>query len=402
MNIYESMNKSFEAAMEKRASKKLTESVEKPVVEFKEFAIPAPFADYYRIIRPEEYEDVLGFEYDEAEMKRDAAEQYGIESFQYAILKDKFDTDGECKIIAVCKDRDVVYVAINVGGEMFPVDFSEVKEEIKEVRKPAEEHADESAESVEEEPIKESLTEQEDFWKATFRHPTGLRDQVIAKGGDADAVEYALRADYHPQSWSIKPISKGEFESLLKKGLSELKVTSRAYAVDGDDIRELIDDEIPEDIKRAMAGLDEPLVECDEKQKVITEAVTPWEKLVKAYPELAEEPIKESVEKDDEEEADLWDKIYGEITMDGETVPSSTGKSYKFNTGAGYDFNKVWTLPDGCGVKVGATSLEELKAAADIAEKYADKGVTYELRRGHKHRDRLPFVIEIHIPEELC
>ncbi len=283
MNIYESMNKSFEAAMEKKAPKKLKESMEKPVKEFKELTIPAPFADYYRIIRPEEYEDILGFEYNEADMKREASEQHGIEDYQYAILKDDFDTDGECKILAVCKDGDVVYVAINVDGRMFPIDFAEVEGEIKKVEKPVE--------------------------------------------------------------------------------------------------------------------------ECVEKP--LEEDLNPWDKLVAAYPNLAEEPLRESAEEvleeaHKEEEEDLWDKIYGELTMDGETVPSSTGKSYKFNTGAGYNPYKVWTLRDECGLKIGADSLDELKAAADIARKYADKGVTYELSRGQKHIDRTPFILKIRIPEELC
>lgn len=305
MNIYESMNRSFEAAMEKKAPKKLKESVEKPVKEFKELAIPAPFADYYKIIRPEEYEDILGFEYNEAEMKREAAEQHGVEDYQYAILKDGFDTDGECKILAVCKDGDVSYVAINVDGRMFPIDFAEIEGEIREVEKPVEECV--------KEPIEEAV---------------------------------------------------------------------------------------------------------EEEEKPLEEALNPWDKLVAAYPDLAEEPIRESAEgeevveekaeevpeeaRKEEEEEDLWDKIYGELTMDGETVPSSTGKSYKFNTGAGYNPYRVWTLMDECGLKIGADSIEELKAAADIARKYADKGVTYELSRGRKHIDRTPFIIKIHIPEELC
>lgn len=266
MNIYDSMNSYFNeklAAVEKGA--KLTESVEKPVIEFEEMTIPAPFDTYYRVIRPEEYEDILGFEYDADEIKSEAG-GYGIEGLQYAILKDGYDTDGEVKVVAICKDGDNTFVGINVGGQMFPVDFTEVEAQIKEVKNP----------------LKEDLN--------------------------------------------------------------------------------------------------------------------PWDKLVKAYPELAEKPLEEAKGEDPEE--DLWDRVYGELTMDGELAPSSTGKSYKFNTGAGYRYaDQVWTGKDG-EICVGADTLEELKAAAEVATNYADKGVSYSLRRGSLNRDKFPFIIEISVPYE--
>lgn len=290
-SIYDSMNNYFDDKLAVAEQKsKLVESVEKPMVEFEELIIPAPFDTYYRIIRPEEYEDILGYEYNAAEME-DLAKEADVESLQYAILKDNFSTNGEVEVVAICKDADQIFVGIDLGGRIYPADFDEVKAQLETVEKPVVETAEDSA------------------------------------------VESA---------------------------------------------------------EEAAAGVVE---------ESLNEELNPWEKLVKAYPELAEEPLREAKRKDPEEE-DLWDRVYGDLTMDGELVPSSTGKSSKFNTGAGYSYSdQVWAGQDG-EICVGADTLEELKAAAEVAAKYADKGVSYNLRKGSPNRDKFPFIIEISVPYE--
>lgn len=286
-NIFESMNKGFEDSL-KAVSKRvaLKESVEKPVVEFEEMAIPAPFDTYYRILRPEEYDEILGYDYNADEMKAEAEDAYDIEAFQYATLKDGYDTDGEVKVVAICKDGDNTFVGINVGGQMFPVDFTEVEAQIKEVKNP---HIQES------------------------------------------------------------------------KKVKEAK-------------------------------------------KTIREDLDLWDKLVAAYPALAEEPIRESAEEDQliegkAKKMDLWDEIYGRMVEDGRSVKAKTGHSMSFNRGAGYNYRFV--QPTDRGMRIGAESLEDLKPAAKIVDEYADRGVVYQLERGSRVKDPCPYYINITIPEEL-
>lgn len=409
MNIYGSMNNYFNkklAAIEK--STKLAESVEKPVVEFEEMTIPAPFDTYYRIIRPEEYEDILGFEYDADEIKSEAGE-YGIEKLQYAILKDGFDTDGEVEVVAICADEDNTFVGINVGGNMYPIDFDEVKAQIKEVKLPIKESVSEVwiADTFDwsldapskEEALKKAAPQLEDLFEdikdengysyynypqcmvCIYREndPEGVGEVYIKKDGEMVLVGSLRGRDV---------IDAVNTKKYLRTHAADRKERDRREKA-GELIKVDYDDPKYWEFKAARIA-----------KNPINEALNPWEKLVKAYPELADDPVKESPIKEavEDDDSDLWDKVYGELTMDGELAPSSTGKSYKFNTGAGYRYaDQVWTGRDG-EICVGAESMEELEAAARVALSHKKDGVTYKLCKGSPNRDKFPFIIEIYVP----
>lgn len=129
MNIYESMNKAFDAELSKIEEKKqkLTESVEvKEEVEFKPLTIPAAFAKYYRVLQPGEYMDIVGFPYEE--MAGSAAE-YGVDEMQYIIANDDYQAglaDNGLEVLAVYKDGNNIGIGQEVGGRLYPVDLEEV------------------------------------------------------------------------------------------------------------------------------------------------------------------------------------------------------------------------------------------------------------------------------------
>ncbi len=295
MNIYESMNKAFEAELSKIDAKKqkLTESVEvKEEVEFKPIEIPAVFAKYYRTLQPGEYKDIVGFPYEE--MTGTAAE-YGVDEMQYIIANDDYQAglaDNGLEVLAVYKDGNNIGIGQEVGGRLYPVDLEEVTA-----------------------CLKESMNEENSFEKLKKAYP--------------------------------------DLENPTSSEKAETKYPS---------------------IKKSDATPGYPL-----------------DKLITKYPELMEESM-------DEDDDDLWSEIYGELTMDGKQVMSDTGKSTKFNIGAGYDYRRIHAGQDG-EIRVEASTLEELRPAADIAIKHKDEGVTYKLRRGGKY-DSFRYCIEIFVPME--
>ena len=124
----------------------------------------------------------------------------------------------------------------------------------------------------------------------------------------------------------------------------------------------------------------------------ISECVEPAKKEGTADIQNTEDSSLEESKKD----RDLWDEVYGDLTMDGEQVQK--GKTTQFNRGAGYDnLSQISTCPKTGALCVGANTLEELKPAADVAIKYKDQGVSYRMRRGRKD-DKWAYVIEIEIP----
>lgn len=145
MNIYESMNKAFDAEISKIQIKKqnLTESVEAgKEVEFQPIAIPAPFDKYYRVLQPEEYMSIVGFPYDEM---TESAADYGVDEIQYIIAKDDLASslgDAGMEILSVYKDGDAVGVGEEVGGRLFPIDYTDIQEYITECVKPVTEGAE--------------------------------------------------------------------------------------------------------------------------------------------------------------------------------------------------------------------------------------------------------------------
>ena len=166
---------------------------------------------------------------------------------------------------------------------------------------------------------------------------------------------------------------------------------------------------IYESMNRAFdKALKESLGKAKPAKKVsLEESVSVMDKLYKAYPELKEyDQVNEEMEDPAEVEekkprskrkVDLWDEVYGKLTMSGDTEPS--GKTTKFGTGAGYDYrNQVWVGVDG-EICIGANSLDELRPAADIAGKYADRGVEYNLHKCSKY-NKYPYCITICVPEE--
>lgn len=415
-NIYDSMNHYFDtkiAAVEQKS--KLAESVDKPVEEFQELVIPEPFIKYYRIIRPEEYEDILGYEYDVKELE-EAAEEAGVESIQYAILRDGFDTDGEVKIVSICKDADNVFVGIDIGGRVYPADFDEIISQIKEVEKVNSETNDSemSSEKVEESVKEEDLTYEAIYRKLCKKYGYHVaqyelaveEDEILTyrfnAPNDFIALIYALFPGdaIDPQHVDEDTMYVEDLEEISRKSFKALKDDldsgdsgSLVLYVRNRDTGEIIYEE-----KARLMSTDRYKWNLKDFQvsESLEEDLNPWERLVRVYPELAEESLKESVKEED----DLWDEVYGKLTMDGELVPSSTGKSFKFNQGAGYRYaDQVWTGSDG-EICVGAETLEELKAAADVAESYVDRGVSYRLRRGTPNRDKFPFIIEIAVPYE--
>lgn len=99
------------------------------------------------------------------------------------------------------------------------------------------------------------------------------------------------------------------------------------------------------------------------------------------------------------EPEDLWDKIYGEITEDGtlKMVTNSKGNYMpQINKGAGYDYKYVTSDTDG-NIVIRADREEDFKAAIDIADKYADKGVTYTINKS-KYLKVRPYFMTIEIP----
>lgn len=268
MNIFESMNRSFDAAIKDCTSKKpLKESVEAPAKEFKAIEIPAPFNIYYRTIQPEEYRDFLGCDYAECE---DYAADYGVDELQYIIANDDYATclsDMGMEVLSVYRDGDNIGIGQEVGGRLYPVEFSEIEGCLSECVKP---------------------------------------------------VKEEVKAEVEPE----KPVEEA----------------------------------------------------------------------------VAEEPVKEelNLEEGKKDDRDMWDEVYGELTMDGEQ--KLVGKTYQFNRGVGYDMDNVWTGDNG-EICIGAATLEELKPAAEIAMRHKADGVSYKMRRGRKY-EKYDYIIEIAVPYE--
>lgn len=324
MNIYESMNKAFEAELSKIDAKKqkLTESVEvKEEVEFKPIEIPAVFAKYYRTLQPGEYKDIVGFPYEE--MTGTAAE-YGVDEMQYIIANDDYQAglaDNGLEVLAVYKDGNNIGIGQEVGGRLYPVDLEEVTACLKENMNESQE--DKSLENL------------------LQKYPELKLDSTV------------------------KPLNEDNPYEKLKKAYPDLENSAPS---------EKAETKYPP-IKKSDATPGSPL-----------------DKLITKYPELMEESM-------DEDDDDLWSEIYGELTMDGKQVMSDTGKSTKFNIGAGYDYNSQIHVCDDGAIRVEADTLEELKPAADIAMAHKAEGVSYRMRRCKKG-ENFNYCIEICIPFE--
>ena len=99
------------------------------------------------------------------------------------------------------------------------------------------------------------------------------------------------------------------------------------------------------------------------------------------------------------EEKDLWDIIYGELTEDGsQYIVPETGKP-RINKGAGYKFDDQIAVDRAGNIVVKTREERDLKAAIDIADKYKDKGVTYNIDQS-KYDKNYPYWMTIEIPEE--
>lgn len=112
--------------------------------------------------------------------------------------------------------------------------------------------------------------------------------------------------------------------------------------------------------------------------------------------ERSHEVVKEAKKK---KEADLWETIYGDLTDDGtQRINPETGHPY-INLGAGYNYQDQVAVDRDGNIVVKTREERDLKAAIDVADKYKDKGVTYNIDQS-KYDKRYPYWMTIEIPEE--
>lgn len=294
MNIYESMNKAFEAELSKIDAKKqkLTESVEvKEEVEFKPIEIPAVFAKYYRILQPGEYKDIVGFPYEE--MAGTAAE-YGVDEMQYIIANDDYQAglaDNGLEVLAVYKDGNNIGIGQEVGGRLYPVDLEEVaaclEESMKSVTKPV---------------VKESVddNDDEDLWSEIYGELTMDGKQVMSDTGKSTKFNTGAGYDYNSQihvcdDGAIR-VEADTLEEL--KPAADIAIAHKAEGVSyrmrrckkGEKFNYCIEICIPfEDVTECMDQTSLKIDECADapmKEDIKNEDLSPIEKLKKAYPEL--------------------------------------------------------------------------------------------------------------------
>lgn len=113
-----------------------------------------------------------------------------------------------------------------------------------------------------------------------------------------------------------------------------------------------------------------------------------------------EEEVK--LEEGKHEEKSLWDEIYGELAEDGTLkMVSNTKGNYmpQINKGAGYDYKDQVVVDRAGNIVVKASEECDLKKAIDVANKYADKGVTYNISKS-KYDKKYKYWLTIEIPEE--
>ena len=113
--------------------------------------------------------------------------------------------------------------------------------------------------------------------------------------------------------------------------------------------------------------------------------------------ERSHEVIKEAKKK--KKGPDLWETIYGDLTDDGtQRINPETGHPY-INLGAGYNYQDQVAVDRDGNIVVKTKEERDLKAAIDIADKYKDKGVTYNIDQS-KYDKKYPYWMTIEIPEE--
>lgn len=339
MNIYESMNKAFDAEFSKIDAKKqkLTESVEvKEEVEFKPLTIPAAFAKYYRVLQPKEYDTLFGFPYSDMV---EEAEACGVDELQYLMAKEEYEEDlaeNGLDTLTIYRDGSSVGIGQIVGGRLYPIGLEEITGSITECTKLVKE-------SVKENPLKKL---KKSYPELDLDSPQGT-DPIKKSDVKSDS----------PLDKLVKAYPELVIESVREESIEESSVMDKlrkAYP-------ELNDHSNVNESRRCRLNRKKSLVEST-----------------------------------DDTDNDLWSKVYGELTMDGKQVPA--GKTTKFNIGAGYDYRRIHAGDNG-EIRVEANTLEQLRPAADIAIKHKDEGVTYRMRRGSKY-DKFRYCIEICIPME--
>lgn len=113
-----------------------------------------------------------------------------------------------------------------------------------------------------------------------------------------------------------------------------------------------------------------------------------------------EEAVK--LEEGKHEEKSLWDEIYGELTEDGtlKMVDNTKGNYMpQINKGAGYDYKDQVAVDRDGNIVVKAAEEHDLKKAIDVANKYADKGITYNISKS-KYDKKYKYWLTVEIPEE--
>lgn len=313
MNIYESMNKAFDAEFSKIDAKKqkLTESVEvKGEVEFKSLTIPAAFAKYYRVLQPGEYKDIIGFPYEE--MIGSAAE-YGVDEMQYIIANDDYQADladNGLEVLAIYKDGSNIGIGQEVGGRLYPVDLEEIAGSITECVKPVKEEPAIQEEVKVEEPKAEECAESEvvldeakkdesedDLWSKIYGELTMDGKQVpagkttkfnIGAGYDYRRIHAGDNGEIRVEAGTLEELRPAADIAMKHKGEGVTYRMRRGSKYDK--FRYCIEISIP------MEGMDEcmkasKMDECADKPveegvEVKNEDLSPIEKLKKAYPEL--------------------------------------------------------------------------------------------------------------------
>lgn len=128
------------------------------------------------------------------------------------------------------------------------------------------------------------------------------------------------------------------------------------------------------------------------------EAVKP-KRAVKDSGKLRESKVVESLNEAKREEEDLWDKIYGELTMDGKQKINPKTKTPYFNKGAGYDYVDQISVDNDGNIIIRAKEERDLKAAIDIADAHAKDGVNYNIST-NRHDKKYPYWMTIEIPQD--
>lgn len=161
----------------------------------------------------------------------------------------------------------------------------------------------------------------------------------------------------------------------------------------------------PEDVKideeSELVNIEEECPYCysTEGYEVIGQ-IAPYETKEKEVEEVKEE--EDVLEEGKHEKRSLWDEIYGELTEDGtlKMVDNSKGNyTPQINKGAGYDYKKQVAVDADGNIVVKASEEHDLKRAINVANKYADKGVTYNISKS-KYDKNYKYWLTIEIPEE--